>query len=269
MRYPPISERPARLHEVAPFVVEASEVLTDFEKRVWYHTWLLDTSPVDACYISAKSFAKRLGRTESGVEDARSRLRRIDLIAAFKRPQAVQPGWVALLYAAVVPRSRTFAAAAREIEDLELARKFDDRVRAYDKGIVRPLSEHHSGEDRGTPPRTTGGQFRRLSEIIPGMDRSVSTRGEPTEGRSTSASSGETPFLPAVTDTSKAGRAGADAPEQQVEDPEPSPAQRRAMAQADAADREQVERTAAEELRRKLDERRANLARQRPERRQA
>jgi hypothetical protein len=156
------SDRTPRLHLVATLTIWASEKLSPNEKIVWYHTWALDSSPIDACYMSARSMGQRLGLSPKTIEGIRTRLTALDLMDSFPRPGSNQPGWVAQLPASLVPPSRDLQTAVREAPTL--AKKLDDRITGEDAILARRRAEGPPDIQRNSVPRADGGQFRKRAE---------------------------------------------------------------------------------------------------------
>jgi hypothetical protein len=214
------SDRTPRPPLVATITVWASLELTDSEKIVWYHTWVLDTTPIDACYISAKSMGMRTGRSSKTVEDARASLCAMELLDSFPRPGSNQPGWFAKMPASLVPISRDMQKATLEVSAPGgLREKLDERVRGYRAKVSRHRAEPHPDIGRKCVPRGDGGRFRRMAEGS--SDRARSGRAGEGVGGGAPISASETierSLPPAVTSRERQMGDGSREPERQMGD---------------------------------------------------
>lgn len=243
-----MNERTPRPHLVATLTIWASLELSPNEKIVWYHTWLLDSTPSDGCYISARSMGERLGLSQKTIEGIRSRLVSLELLGSFPRANTVQPGWYGRVPASLVPESRDLIRASREAP--ALARDLDQRIRGYDAEQSRRKAEASPDIGREAVPRGGGGRFRSSTEESSANARSVRS-GEGVGGGVSRLSSEaiERSLPPAVTEHLRQMGDGSHEPENRGERPL-SPSERRAMAEREAADRARVEEEGWEKLRR-------------------
>lgn len=214
------ADRSPRLPLVSTLVIWGSLELTDSEKIVWYHTWLLDSVPVDGCYQSARSMGQRTGRSQKTVEDARSTLSAMELVDSFPRPGTVQPGWFAKLPASLVPKAKDLSSVSREVHEAGGQReKFDERVRGYRAKASRQRTEPGPDIGRKGVPRGTGGRFRVRSEEASDTARSASTGEGVGGGAPTSVSETiERSLPPAVTQRQRQVGVGSSEPDRQVGD---------------------------------------------------
>ena len=133
--------RPApRLLISATFVVWASDTdrggLTLGEKVVWYHTWIMDRGGPDACYMSDRSMAARLGLKDRTVQQLRYRLRKLGLLRSFSRDEGTNEGWVAILPAACMPSSPRATGKEAEV----LAHLLDRHLCELDPGRANTVA---------------------------------------------------------------------------------------------------------------------------------
>lgn len=212
------ADRTPKLPLVATLVIWGSLELTDSEKIVWYHTWLLDSVPVDGCYQAARSMGQRTGRSQKTIEDARSSLSAMELIDSFPRPGTVQPGWFAKLPASLVPKAKDLSSATREVHEPGGQReKFDERV--HRAKASRQRAEPGPDIGRKGVPRGDGGRFRGLSEVSSDTARSASAGEGVGGGAPTSAFEAiERSLPPAVTEHQRQVGVGSSEPERQVGD---------------------------------------------------
>ncbi len=116
--------RPDPLPMSATFVVWASRSdrggLSPGEKMVWFHTWSMDRSFADGCYMSSQATAARLGFTQRTVEQHRYRLRKLGLLHRFTR-EGRNPGWAPTLPEACRPAGSRSAGE----EAIRLAEQLD------------------------------------------------------------------------------------------------------------------------------------------------
>jgi hypothetical protein len=215
-----VSDRTPRPHLVATATMWASAELTDSEKIVWYHTWLLDTTPIDGCYISAKSMGLRTGRSSKTVEDARASLCAMELLDSFPRPGANQRGWFAKMPPSLVPVARELQKATIEVSvPGGLREKLDERIRGYRAKVSRHRAEPQPDIGRKSVPRGDGGRFRKSPEGSSVSARSARVGEGVGGGAPTSASETiERSLPPAVTERQQQMGVGSHEPERQMGD---------------------------------------------------
>lgn len=114
------------LHEASTLIIWSSRVLTLGETVLWFHTWRLDNTPADGCYLGPQALSDRLGGklASSTIEEYRANMRELGLLAAFRRAEGRNMGWVATFPGQLLEEHKDFELKkwGRGVDELAAAR---------------------------------------------------------------------------------------------------------------------------------------------------
>lgn len=240
------TERPQRLVPTAVAALKASKRIPAGVKLVFVEDWILDRGP-EASWISASNLAARLGMSKDNVEKHRRRLKELGFYHVVRREGADSDGWVPTLPLGC----RHHGTSVEDIANTAA------RIDAYLTGQVRHIhgaagdatSGRRQGATGGVPDGATHGAPQYATPaLLPAR------RGGKEGGSLIQASTSQTLALP-----EDGAREGAHAleGEQEGAQREPTRAERKAMADADAAEAEEVRRKGWEQIRHAIGQRKA------------